>query len=306
MVSVALTRALPRLATATARTVTPRLIITKGVTNAVPGFARTLAAAATKKTTAPKKKDPAKKTAATTKKAAATKKTAAAAKKTVAKKAAPKKKAVVVKKPVKKVKKVLTEEQKAEKAFAAKVKIAKETALPRQPPSGKLSPFNVYIASQMKSTGGNVKLATVAQTYKGLTIQELQGLAREAEKQNAERVAENKKWIEQYTPVEIEKANYARRWLKKHNIKRVDTTVIKDHRKILGRRSAYIYYCLAQKDSGEFGDAKITEKAAINARKWNAMSAAEKQPYEELSLADKERYERERADMGFEVNTKEQ
>lgn len=171
MVALALTRVLPRLLLATARTATPRLVVSNiGITGNVPSLARTLAAAATRKTTA-KKTTTAKKAPAKKKPVA---KKAAPKKKPAAKKAAPKKKVAAKKVAAKKPRKVLTEEEKTERAFAKKVKEVKQLALPRQPPSRSLSVFNTYVTLQMSASDNKMKLAEVAQTFKGLTVQEVQ------------------------------------------------------------------------------------------------------------------------------------
>lgn len=95
------------------------------------------------------------------------------------------------------------------------------------------------------------------------------------EKVNAERREVYKKWVEQYTPQQIEQANNARRWLKRHEIKRVDTKSIDDHRRVVAPRRPFIYFYMEDMKNNQV-TGPIADAAKEAGRKWKAMSAQDK------------------------------
>jgi len=245
-------------------------------------------ATAAKKTTAAKKaptKKPAVKKAVAKKTPAAKKKTAAAKKKPAAK---PKKRAVKAKakKPVVRKKKPLTEEQKE----ALKIKELKALALPKPPSPRPMSAYTLYMG---KITKGSHSLANftsdASAQFKALPVAEREALDREVAALNIERKANYQKWVEQYTPSQIRKANLARQNLKRRNVTRVDTTPIKDIRAPSRPTNAYGLF-MAQSGIGG-GKQAFVELAA----RWKALTPAEKKVYEDLAATAHTKYEAEKA-----------
>lgn len=69
----------------------------------------------------------------------------------------------------------------------------------------------------------------------------------------------------------------------------------KDKNLPVKRRSAYIFYCMDERDNvkKEFPDHKITEISVVLGTRWKKLSDEEKKPYQEKSEEDKKRYEKQ-------------
>lgn len=241
------------------------------------------------------------KTATKKKAAAATKakpKTAAAKKKTAAKKPAAKKKKPAAKKaaPKKRVKKELTEEQKAKADIAHLRKVALREPVTHTA----LSPLNVYIADQSTKAENSVtegraavrdRLSGLATAFKNLTPAELEHWNHVTNERNAAKRAQYKAWIESHTPDEIRLANNARRQLRKKVVNNGKAKYPPYTGKLIDERvpkrplSAYLHFAGERHASGDFKGIPIAKAASLVAAEWKILSASEKQRFEELSKA---------------------
>ncbi|KAI0586700.1 NHP6B Chromatin-associated protein containing the HMG domain [Pyrenophora tritici-repentis] len=230
------------------------------------------------KATPGKKAAPAKKTAKTT------------AKKPAAKKAAKKKPAA--KKPGRKrVKKVLTPEEKEK----AKIRELRAKALKEPVSQHAVSPFHVYIAEKLSGSKGTsaearANVGTTAKAFKNLTPAELEHYNHLANQKMAEKQAEFKAWLYSHTPDEIRIANNARAQLRKklagtqkkgvaYTKKLVDDRVPKQ------KPTSYLRFFLERHASGDFKSIKAADAAKLIGTEWKALSAAEKKKYQDESRA---------------------
>lgn len=223
------------------------------------------------------------------------------AKTPAAKKAAKKapKKAAPKKKPARKPKKVLTDEEK-EKKYIDKLR---QLALKEPVSRTSLSAFNVYIADTVKARekdGQKTNLATIASGWKNVTPAEHEKWNHLAAERNEARAAEYKKWVQSHTPDQIRIANNARNLLRRKLAGKFKsrqtpphTQTITDERQPKRSASAWTHFFAERQASPDFKGISIRERGQLVSGEWKALSASEKQRFEDIAAADKQRYLRE-------------
>ncbi|KAH7035295.1 uncharacterized protein B0I36DRAFT_90737 [Microdochium trichocladiopsis] len=235
-------------------------------------------------------------TKSATTKAAATKKTKAgkAAKPKAKKKAATKPKP----KPAKK-----TPKPKAPETLAIEDRRQlKRIAILFEPKTAPESAWRIYVAENLQGSQGTEfekvteKMAGVAQAYKTLSASELQRYAEKAEENRRANAAAYKAWVESHTVEEVSAANNARLKLKRlHNYPKGNVKTIKDERAPKHPTSSFGFFTKAKWASGEFsgGPDGLSSTAGAISTAWKNLSAAERQPYEDLARAESARYEKD-------------
>ncbi|KKK16342.1 hypothetical protein P175DRAFT_0473594 [Aspergillus ochraceoroseus IBT 24754] len=204
--------------------------------------------------------------------------------------------------PKKKVKKELTEAQKEKKKakdFNKLVRELKKTALqpPKKLPS---TPWTLAVTSKIpeaqqttKTPGEAFKKATeLAQT---ISAEERERFVEQANANKAANKTAYDEWIQEHTPLQIKEANIARRRLAR--IKDTSLSLLRDDRLVKRPNSPYIYFF---KERHEAGDLKYMAAADLSARvaeEWRGLTDTEKQKYNDLFKADRERYDREYRDV---------
>ncbi|KAF3000154.1 hypothetical protein E8E13_005466 [Curvularia kusanoi] len=237
----------------------------------------------------------------TAKKPAAKKATKKAApKKTKKKAAAPKKKKRTTSRP----KKPLTDSEKLNKSIAQLRALALRAPVARRG----LSAFNVYVAENVDKNAGSASAAmpSVAAAFKDITPAERERLNHLAAERNEARAAEYKAWVESHTVDEIRIANNARRLLRKKLAERdslagkaptarrpANTDHIPDDRRVKRPLTSFTIFFAERSSSSDFKGIAVTEKAKLIAEEWKALSASEKQRFEDQNAAEKQRYARE-------------
>ncbi|KIV98910.1 uncharacterized protein PV09_09354 [Verruconis gallopava] len=239
----------------------------------------------------------AKKAKSTSSRVAGSKKAPAANKK----KAAPKKKA---KKPAPRKRKVLSEKAKAaaekKKALLA-FKELKAAALVE--PKGKPdSAWTVYVSEKLQGKTGNVRegIKAVAAEFKNLSASEREHYNHVANQNKEANQKAYSTWVNSHTPLQIMSANAARQSLKRKIAQNKAPKVaarflspIKDDRQVKRPQSAFFKFNLARRESGDFQGIALGDAAKLITKEWKELSSSEKKKYEDLYLADKERYLRE-------------
>ncbi|EKG19345.1 High mobility group HMG1/HMG2 [Macrophomina phaseolina MS6] len=270
----------------------------------------------TTKATASTKKPATKKTAA---KETATKKTAT--KKPVAKKAAtPQKPAATKKRGPKKLsimgrprmdltereKEILEKRRLRTTEKKKKDEISELKAIALQEPKGKPSTaFQVLVTEIMQNEVTGSKLAgpeirerftritkEASEKYKNLSPAETERLNRIANEAAEENRKALQKWIHSYTPLEIKKANNARRLLK-DKIPGYNKAPIQDDRAVARPTSAFVRFYQDRINSGDYKNIAIAEAGKLAGQEWKALSASEKQKYQDAFESDRQRYARE-------------
>ncbi|KAK5054619.1 hypothetical protein LTR84_001510 [Exophiala bonariae] len=253
---------------------------------------RTYATAAAKTTRKPK---------AASVRTAATKKTTTtkrSTKKPTAKNAVrkPKKKAAAKKPKPKKirVKKAPTKTALAQKARLARADL-RQAALLDQPKQLPATAFTLLLVNEAKSAKGAVSAAakTSSAKYKALSAEDRERLNHEAN-QNAEKNAlAYKEWVQSHTPLQIKKANNARRQLTakaKAAGQKISYRAIHDDRIVKQSRTAYSFFCQDRFASGDFAGISIAESGTLVGKEWHELSESAKKPYIAQADADKTRY----------------
>ncbi|KAK5091063.1 hypothetical protein LTR05_001243 [Lithohypha guttulata] len=218
-------------------------------------------------------------------------------KKASAKPKAPPKKPAVKKAPSKTT---LTRER------VAKEKQLKATALLDTPKNLPATPWTIIFGETHKnksnaSTADRRNLSNeAAQKYRNLTAEEKEHYNHLAHINKEKNDKTFKKWLSQYTPDQIREANNARRQLKKiwqskhptpkHN---KEFPLLKDDRLVTRPTGAYAYFTRDRFASGDFARMHVPEASKLIAREWRALSATEKEKYEQQAAADFGRYNEE-------------
>ncbi|KAH7114411.1 hypothetical protein B0J11DRAFT_135882 [Dendryphion nanum] len=285
----ALTRAF-KVAVAQSRRSYATTATTKRATKASTGTVkRTVKSAAAKKPAA-KKKTVAKKPAAKPKSRAAAKKKATPKKRATKKTVKPKPK-------TKRVRKVLTEEEK----LALRIKKLKVTALREPVGRNTISAYNAFLAEKSKGHAGEEMKTvwkTIGDEFKKLTPAEREHFNHLANETNIAREAEYKAWVRSHTPDQIRLANNARNLLKKllpskNNSSPPHTQIILDDRRTTRPLNAWVLYYRERVTSGDFKGIAVSESCKLISKEWKALTVGEKQKYEDASKADNARYHKE-------------
>ncbi|KAJ8114021.1 hypothetical protein OPT61_g3998 [Boeremia exigua] len=200
--------------------------------------------------------------------------------------------------------------KKAVKAKAAADKPVKKTATAKKPAAKKAAakkaaPKKVKkkAAPKKKPTKKPKKVLTDEEKEKKV-ITKLKALAlteptwnQLAAERNEARAIEYKNWVESHTPAQIRVANNARSLIRKKMAGKkrqpTHTQPIKDERQVKGRRSSWIFFVNERQLSSDFKDMPITERVKRFAQEWKALSASEKQRFEDQAAADLRRVHRE-------------
>jgi len=232
-----------------------------------------------KKTTATKAKKP------TTKKAAAPKAKA---------KAKPKPK--VVKKVVKKAPKPVDPAVQAIKERRQLKKIALFSEPKRDPDSA----WRAFVADSLQGNKGTEfghvtkQMQGVADAFKNISATERQRFEKIAEENARANAAAYKAWVELHSVDEINAANNARQRLKRiHNYPKGYLKTIKDERAPKHPVSSFGFFTKAKYASGDMGPGPVSSHVTAISAAWKSLSAAERQPYEDLARAESARYEKD-------------
>lgn len=103
----------------------------------------------------------------------------------------------------------------------------------------------------------------------------VQELEAKRDRINKEREAAYQQWIENYTVQEIADANNARRWLKKHEVNRVTTTPLYDHRRVKRVSGPYAFFIKEQlKGNSQTEPQEGRMKAA--SQRWTTLTEMDK------------------------------
>ncbi|KAF2031990.1 hypothetical protein EK21DRAFT_61887 [Setomelanomma holmii] len=215
-----------------------------------------------------------------------------------AKKTAPKKPA-----PRKRVKKVLTPEDKQK----ALVRDLRKTALKEPHSNGAISAYNAFVQETVAGKGHGdstapARLTEASKRFKNLTPAELEHYNHLASEKTVVRRAEYRAWIQSHTPQQIHDANNARarlrKLLKSSAGKRrypIHTQKLEDDRQPKRLRSSFTVFFTERHASGDLKGIKVTEATKLIAEEWKALSEGEKKKYQDQQDVDKARYEREKA-----------
>ncbi|KAJ4416349.1 hypothetical protein N0V82_006786 [Gnomoniopsis sp. IMI 355080] len=266
---------------------------------AVRGYA-TASATATKKAPAtrsnktriapanPQRKRPAAKKATTKAKAKPkAKKAKAKPKKAVKKKSGP-------------AKKPLSPEK---KAILEKRELKKVALLNGEPKRETISLWTTYVAERVKneSIAGPGKdfgevMKRLSVDFKSISSSDKSRLEQKALENKATNAANYKKWVESHTVEDIYKANLARSRLTR--VYTVKTRKIIDERMPKRPTTSFAHFVKARMSSHNEGQSMLEAVKEIGAV-WKSLSAADKKPYEDLTLAEKSRYVKEMQGAGL-------
>lgn len=220
-------------------------------------------------------------------------------KKTVAKRKAVKKTAVkkkAIKKPAPK-RKPLTERQKMlkEKAKVRENIVQLKAAALQEPKKLATSAWAIFLGQFFRNhpQGDGVKLPEMtkkaAAEFKNISPSEQERLNKEAADNSKRNQEAHKKWLNSYTPQQIYEANRARGTLKR-KLASYKKGKINDDRLVKGPKSAYVFFFMEKQGSME---GRLAERAKQVGQEWNALPAAQKQKYEDISRQESQRYAKE-------------
>jgi len=271
------------------------------------------AAVTRKKTTATTtKKQPAtsaaaKKATTTSKKtatsaAAKKKKEAAAKRKPVVKKKAvlvkkrtvTKRKAVSKKKPVVRKKRAATPEEK----LAKKKRVMRETVI-KEPKPLPTAIWNIFVKQQVAAgpAGAGVikRVAEFSAAYKALSPVEVQKLREQAEQNKAANEAAHVAFVSKLSVDEIKQSNLARARLNRlspSSRRAVRARPIRDPRVPKMPPNAYSQFTSSRWASGEFEGVSVPDAAKRMSAEWKSLTAAQKQPYIDISDAARAKHQK--------------
>ncbi|KAL6239785.1 hypothetical protein BDW75DRAFT_67073 [Aspergillus navahoensis] len=206
------------------------------------------------------------------------------------------------KKPVvRKVRKVLTEEQKEARAQRKKAEELKETkrrlkATALQTP--KLLPTlpwviamtdKLSVVDKSDNPAPKEAFSRATELARKASSEEKQRYIDQAAANKAANEAAFKAWVESHTPLQILEANNARRRLAQLQGKR-RVPIIHDERLVKPPTSAWIYFFMEKRDKNALVVSDMAQDVAVQ---WKNLPASEKAPYLEKANADRARYERE-------------
>ncbi|KAK8168698.1 hypothetical protein BKA80DRAFT_64064 [Phyllosticta citrichinensis] len=277
----------------TSTTATTQLAIAPAI-KTFRSYATTTATKAKPKPKSTTKKGPAKKTA--TSKTAAKKPVKKAVKKPVKK---PVKK-TAAKKPVKKAapkRKPLTERQKLLKEKAkvreniAQLKVAALEEPKRLPTNAWAIYLGDFYTNMPQGHGEKVTevIKKASTEFKTLPSAELERFQKQAAENSQRNHEVYKKFVNSYTPQQIYEANKARLTLKK-KLAVYKKNKLHDDRLVKAPKGSFVYFFMEKRGSVEGTSA---EKAKQVGQEWRALSAAQKQKYEDIARQDTQRYIKE-------------
>ncbi|EXJ85975.1 hypothetical protein A1O1_06344 [Capronia coronata CBS 617.96] len=258
--------------------------------NRVSGYkhARTYATATEKPASRPKShtgRDPPKRRATTlTKEAKPAKKTTKKPKKKAVKKAKPK-----GRKPLSKT--AILQKQRQD---AADLRAAALLQEPKQLPQ---TAFTLVFVEEAKK-GGDVKsnAGEASARYRNLSPEEREQYNHQANLNKEKNIEAYKRWVQSFTPLEIKKANNARKLLAKKAKaagKKTKFLSIKDDRSVKAPQNAYSFFFTDRHKSGDLKGMSVGESGKLVGKEWKSLSPSEKKPYEDKAAADAARYEEE-------------
>ncbi|KIW67663.1 hypothetical protein PV04_06895 [Phialophora macrospora] len=218
------------------------------------------------------------------------------------KKATPAKKPAAKKPKKKTVKKTKTGATKKKPSKSALLKKArkdhadlKAAALLEEPKKLPSNPYQLVLVEEAKGSTDDVSISARAASnkYKNLVPEERERYNHEANQNKSKNEEAYKRWVQSYSALEIRQANNARRQLnrkakaagKKKHIK-----PIQDDRTVHQPRNAYSYFFKERNDSGDLRGMSVAERGKLAGQEWKKLSAAEKKPYEDQAVMDKNRY----------------
>ncbi|KAI0022204.1 hypothetical protein F4780DRAFT_207103 [Xylariomycetidae sp. FL0641] len=247
----------------------------------------------------------AKKTATKPKAKTATKKTAT--KKTAAKpakkatKAKAKAKPAAKKKTTRRARAPPTEQAKQDAERKALKRVALLTEPKRKLPEG---PWQLYVFEAMKgksATPAEVagSMARLSEEFKKLGPNELQRMRGKTEQNKLTNAATYKAWVESHSPSQVVAANRARTALKrKHGFPKGNLKLIEDERLPKRPTNAYGLYTKARWASGDLSALGVGAAAKKASEEWKSLSAAERQPYNDLAKSEREHWAHGMAAIG--------
>ncbi|KAL1653537.1 hypothetical protein SLS61_004047 [Didymella pomorum] len=220
-------------------------------------------------------------------------------KKVAAKKRKPKKaaKKAAPKKPVKKPKKVLTDEEK----LKAQITQLRKTALKEPVTRHRLSAFQVYVAENAKGhKGSRPSFTEIVKAFKDITPAEREKFNHLAAERTEANIAEYDAWVKTHTVDEIRLANNARHLLRRKLASKIKgtpahTKTIEDDRQAKRPISAWNFFFAERQASPDFQGIAVPERAKLISAEWKALSAGEKQRFQDQQEADQQRYTREKS-----------
>ncbi|KAN0117406.1 hypothetical protein V8E51_003383 [Hyaloscypha variabilis] len=228
--------------------------------------------------------------------------TAKTAKPAVAKKAVKKpvkklaKKKVVKKlkaKPKGRPKKILTPEE-AKKAAARQV-VKEQKAKALSPPKNLPQTAWTVLASEWAKAhpeGKPSPLIGASAKYKSLSPAELEQYNHVANQNKAANAIAYKQWVESHTPEQIRLANNARTQLRTkdplHTWK-----PIHDDRRPKRPSTPMVFFAKERYASGDLKGIPLGDNSRLVSREWAALSPSDRKAYEDLAIADRQRYAQE-------------
>ncbi|KAI9679032.1 MAG: hypothetical protein M1829_001702 [Trizodia sp. TS-e1964] len=144
--------------------------------------------------------------------------------------------------------------------------------------------------------GKGIRSSEASVKYKNLTAAETEHYTHLANQNKATNEASLKNWLAQFSPDQIQAANNARLLLNKKRSQIKGTRrlfKLRDERHVKRFRNAFIYFAVERRATGDYKNMSLTEGNTLMAAEWKALGESEKQKYQDLSDADKVRYQQE-------------
>ncbi|KEF56053.1 uncharacterized protein A1O9_07634 [Exophiala aquamarina CBS 119918] len=192
------------------------------------------------------------------------------------------------------VKKAPTKTAVAQKARAARVELRNAALLdkPKQLPA---TAYTLLLVAESKGSHGSIAASanSVSTKYRNLSPEERERLNHEANANAQKNAQAYKKWVQSHTPLEIKKANNARKQLTAQAKAAGHKTTyrqIQDDRSVKQPRNAYSYFFGDRYASGDLQGLSVGESAKLIGKEWAQLSDNAKKPYNNKAAADRERY----------------
>ncbi|KAI0400297.1 hypothetical protein F4802DRAFT_499420 [Xylaria palmicola] len=136
-------------------------------------------------------------------------------------------------------------------------------------------------------------MAELARDFKSLPSHEIQRLQSTVDENKLVNAASYKAWVESHPVPEIHAANMARKHLKrKFDHPKGPLKLIHDERLPKTPLSSFALFTKARWVSGDFsvGSLSLAEIAVKIGKEWKSLTPAERQPYEDLALSERDSY----------------